>query len=120
MGETLSLLKELGCPVFVTFDLVAIGELDKEDYVRTLEKKYARSLNQDAISEFMNASGQISFLCDSTDAMEIIKKTISKIFAKSGFLAAPAYGAQRDCFLSQSHLTYRLQKFEKCRCGNNG
>lgn len=104
MGETLSLLKELGCLVFVTFDLVAIGELDKEDYVRTLEKKYARPLNRDAISEFMNVSGQISFLCDSTDAMEIIKKTISKIFAKSGFLAAPAYGAQRDCFLSQISL----------------
>lgn len=46
MGETLSLLKELGCLVFVTFDLVAIGELDKEDYVRTLEKKYARPLTE--------------------------------------------------------------------------
>ena len=38
-GDTLSLLKELGCPVFVTFDLVGISDLDKEDYVCELFNK---------------------------------------------------------------------------------
>lgn len=103
-GDTLSLLKELGCPVFVTFDLVGISELDKEDYVRTLEKRYARTLSRDSVAEFLNVSGQFTFLCDSKDAMEIIKKTVNKIFARAGFLVAPVYGGQKDSFLSQISL----------------
>ena len=103
-GDTLSLLKELGCPVFVTFDLVGISDLDKEDYVRTLEKRYSRTLSRDKVFEFLNVSGQLSFLCDSKDAMDIIKKTVNKIFARAGFLIAPVYGTQKDSFLSQISL----------------
>lgn len=103
--EVLSLFKELGCPVFMVFDFVGISESDKEDYVRTLEKRYVRTLSRDMVSEFMNVSGQLSFLCDSKDALEIIKKTVNKIFAKAGFLAAPVYGAQQDSFLSQISLS---------------
>ncbi len=102
--DTLSLLKELGCPVFVSFDLVNINELDKEDYVRTLEKRYERTLSSDLVDDFLNVSGQISFICDSMDALEIIKKTINTIFARAGFLLAPAYGSQKESFLSQISL----------------
>ncbi len=103
-GSALSLLKELGCPVFVSFDLIGISEPDKEDYVRTLEKRYARTLSCDAVSDFMNVSAQFSFICDSKDAMEIIRKTVNTIFARAGFLVAPVYGAQKDSFLSQISL----------------
>ena len=103
-GDTLSLLKELGCPVFVTFDLVGISDLDKEDYVRTLEKRYSRTLNRDSVQEFLNVSGQLTFLCDSKDAMEIIKKTVNTIFARAGFLISPVFGGQKDSFLSQISL----------------
>ena len=88
----------------MAFDLVGISDLDKEDYVRTLEKRYSRTLNRDSVQEFLNVSGQLTFLCDSKDAMEIIKKTVDTIFARAGILISPVFGGQKDSFLSQISL----------------
>lgn len=103
-GNALNLLKELGCPAYVTFDFVRVSKSDKEDYVRTLEKRYARSLSPDRVEDFLNVSGEITIICDSKDAMEIVKGTVKRIFERSGFLVANVYGGQRECFLSQVSL----------------
>ena len=103
-GESLSLLEKLGCPVFLTMDFYGISELEKEDYIRTLEKRYAKNLNEDSVIDFMNVSISLSVLCDSYDALLIVRKTIERIFSKAGFLIAPCFGNQKEAFLSQISL----------------
>ena len=102
--DTLSLLGQLGCPVILTFDLVGVDAQDKEDYVRTLEKMYARTLSSDSVEDFLNVSGQITLLCDSKDALEIVLKTAVTIFNRNGYLLSPLFAAQKESFLSQVSL----------------
>ena len=109
-GSVFSLLEKLGCPVFVTFDLVGISQMDKEDYVRTLEKRYAKNLSSDKIEDFLNISCQISFLCDSFDALKIIAKTVGTVFSRAGYLVSPAYAMQKEFFISQISLGLTDQK----------
>lgn len=102
--EAFSMLTKLGCPVFITFDLVSINASDKEDYIRTLERRYARALSAEKINDFINISCQISFLCDSLDALKIIAKTTGTIFSRAGYVIAPMYSRQEESFLSQISL----------------
>ncbi len=97
-------LKELGCPVYISFDLYNVSVLDQENYNRTLEKKYCRSFSKESYKPFMNISCAISILCDSTDAREIIRDTITSLFNRASFVIAPCYGAQREAYLSVTSL----------------
>ena len=103
-SDPFSVLKELNCKVFVSFDLVGISEADKEDYVRTLEKRYSRSLSRDAVCDFLNVSGQTSFICGSFEEMEETERRIKAAFREDHYLIAREFGDQSDSLLSQVTL----------------
>lgn len=97
-------LKELGCPVYMSFDLYSVSVLDQENYNRTLERKYCRSFSKDSYKPFMNVSCAVTILCDSTDAREIIKETVTTLFNRASYVIAPCFGAQREAYLSATSL----------------
>lgn len=93
-------LKELGCPVIVSVDVVGISQEDNNDFNRSLEKKYNQRFGKQVESHYMNASYQLLFLSDSLDAKDIIEKTIFSIYSKEGFLLSPSVGMQGKAALS--------------------
>lgn len=97
-------LRNLGCPVFLTFQVANMEEEDRENYLRMLEKCYCRSLPSKDIEGRISISCHMTFLCDSADAREIIKSTMLSLFSKEGYIVAPLYGKQREGLLSDISL----------------
>jgi hypothetical protein len=103
-SDVFSLIKKLGCHAYVTYDFAGVSQKDREDYIRSLEKRYLRNITPGTVADFMNVSCQMAFLCDSKDASSIIEKNVCRAFSKEGFLVSKAYGAQKESFLSQVFL----------------
>ena len=110
LADIFSVLREEGCRVFMSFDLVGISDEDRSDYIRTLEKRYSAEIGDDGVIPFMNISGQLSFICPTEEIMQDLTKKVTKAYSDAGFLLAPVFGAQRESFLSQTTFgmfTYR-------------
>ena len=93
-------LRELGCPVIVSVDVVGISQEDNIDFNRSLEKKYNQRFGKSEEHKYMNVSYQLLFLSDSLDAKNIIEKTIFSIYSKEGYLLGPSVGMQEKVALS--------------------
>ncbi len=100
--DSFHFLKELGCTCFVTFDLDRIG--DKDLYLKSLEKKYSKTLSENILNDIYGISVRLSFLCDSKDALDIVGKTVKTLFFRSGYLVSDSFWSQKESFLSQISL----------------
>ena len=94
-------LEEIGCSMSIVFDIQTTDL--SEGFLQTLEKRYNRRLKRSE-EEMLNLSCFITYFCDSEDAREIIEKTIKRMFSRSGFTLATAYGAQRNAYESAATL----------------
>lgn len=102
--NTFTELCNLQCPVFLTFQLANMTEIDRDNYLRMLEKRYCRNLSGKENSSYFSLSCQLSYICDSADARDIVKNTIISLFSKAGYVIAPMYGKQKEGILSDLSL----------------
>lgn len=96
-------MRELGCPMIVSVELERVTTEDQVDFIRSMEKRYNRRIPDEKDFDFLNASMQLVYMCDSNDAREIIENTILSLYSKEGFIMVPALGMQKD--VAQSAMT---------------
>lgn len=101
-------LENIGCSMYVSFDLNSLTKEEHSDYKRAVEKKYNRRLPIVSEESFINLSLSIVILCDSKDARNIIEETVTSVCLGHGVLLAPSF--HRQGVVAESVMSFGLRE----------
>ncbi|MCR5337550.1 MAG: hypothetical protein K6E75_03235 [Lachnospiraceae bacterium] len=94
--RTNDFLRDISDVVFITTELCAVSQEQREEQIRYLKTRYLGHADERSIQPYVNTRIRIMMLCHDTESLGYAKANLEEAFYGAGYVISPLFGQQKE------------------------